>query len=112
LADGSAALLAFEPGLRGLTGGRPLLYVDGSSGIAQARRTFHVQGAALWALSLSLGLVGALIFGQSFARQALIQSGEYGTMRALGLARRDLFSFGLARAGAVAAAAAAVAGIV
>ena len=112
LKSGDAGVPEFDKGLKKLSGGNGVLRTDGRSGIAQVRRLFRVQGAALWVLSLSLGLVTALIFAQSFARQTMLQSSENGILRALGVTRTDLSLFSLARAGMVAVVAAAVAAVV
>jgi len=112
LVRGGADIPAFDEGLRELSGGQGVLRTDGRSGIAQVRRLFRVQGAALWVLSLSLALVTGLIFTQSFARQTMLQSSDYGILRALGVTRRDLSLFSVVRAGAVALGATALAAIV
>jgi ABC-type antimicrobial peptide transport system permease subunit len=112
LRHGSADLKEFEKGVSLLSGGKPVLYTEAISDVAQVKRTFHLQAAALWIMCLFLGVVAILILGQSIARQAALESVEYPTLSALGMTRRDLVALGFVRAGVVGLGAAALAVVV
>ena len=98
LRHGSKDLRAFEAGLEGLSGGKPILYVESVSDVAQVKRSFHLQAAALWIMCTFLAAVSLLIFGQSMARQASLEAADYPILRALGMTRRDLVTLGIFRA--------------
>jgi len=102
---------AFDASLRGVTGGRPVLYDEAGSGVAQVRRGFHVQAAALWILCAFLSLVAVFIFGQSLARTTTVESEDFATLTAMGMSRGSLFAVGMARAAIVAVGAGVVAGV-
>ena len=93
---------AFDHELNRLSGGKPILYVDGRSDLAQVRRSFHLQSAALWVLCPFLGLIAGLIFAQSFGRQTLLESADAPSLRALGMTRQDLGILATVRAAIVA----------
>jgi FtsX-like permease family/MacB-like periplasmic core domain len=112
LRDGAAGVPAFKRELRGL---RTTLHVgydfpfdqgEQTAGVQQATR---VQAIALAALAALVGVAGLAIFAQSLARQTYLESREYPTLRALGLAPRQLLGVGLLRAGAIAVVGAAIA---
>ena len=68
---------------------------------AGTTRSFHLQAIAFWLLALLIGAVSLLIFGQSIARQAALESGDAPTLHALGMGRVQLFAVGLARAAVI-----------
>jgi len=109
LRHGSADLKAFETGVTQLSHGQGILYTESVSDIAQVKRSFHLQAAALWIMCAFLAAVAALIFGQSMARQATLEAADHPILRALGMTRRDLVAVGLTRAGLVGLAAAGLA---
>ncbi|MFY9588551.1 MAG: FtsX-like permease family protein [Actinomycetota bacterium] len=112
LKRGGEDVQAFNDALFKLTGGNGLIYVDGRSGLNQIRRVFRLNGAALWVLGVAVSLVSALIFAQASARQALLQSSEDRSLFALGMTRPDLVRIAVARAGTIAAGAAALAAVI
>lgn len=65
-------------------------------------RTSHVQAVALWLLALLTGVATLLILVQSIARQTLLESSDYQTLSALGLARGQLFGIAMIRTALVA----------
>lgn len=102
---------AFEDSLSSLAGGGEVLLVDARLGIAQMRRSFHVQAAALWVGAIFIGAAGALVFAQSAARQVLIDSRERGALAALGMTLGEMHRLSLLKASLVAASAATTAAI-
>lgn len=102
LEHGDADMPAFIAGVERLGGGKPVLYLTQRQSTVPIQRSFHLQATALWLLAGLVGLVGLLVFSQTFARQAFLESTEVPTLRALGVSRRQLFGLGMARAAFVA----------
>jgi hypothetical protein len=59
---------------------------------------------ALWLLAALFGVIGLFIVGQLLARLTFLEATEYGTLRALGMSRRQLMTGCLGRAAAIGAA--------
>jgi hypothetical protein len=72
-----------------------------SAQTANTERSIHLQAVALWLLSGFLAVIGVLTLGQVLARLSAASSLDYGTLRALGLSRRQLMAIGLARAAVI-----------
>jgi ABC-type lipoprotein release transport system permease subunit len=68
------------------------------------QRSIRPQAVALWLLAALFGVIGLLIVGQLLARLSLLEAGEYGTLRALGMSRGQLMTGCLGRAVAIGAA--------
>jgi hypothetical protein len=68
------------------------------------QRSIRPQAVALWLLAALFGVIGLLIVGQLLARLSLLEAGEYGTLRALGMSRGQLMTGSLGRAVAIGAA--------
>jgi hypothetical protein len=68
------------------------------------QRSIRPQAVALWLLAALFGIIGLLIVGQLLARLTFLEATEYGTLRALGMSRRQLMTGCLGRAVAIGAA--------
>jgi hypothetical protein len=68
------------------------------------QRSIRPQAVALWLLAALFGVIGLLIVGQLLARLSFLEAGEYGTLRALGMSRRQLMTGCLGRAVVIGAA--------
>jgi len=68
------------------------------------QRSIRPQAVALWLLAALFGVIGLLIVGQLLARLTFLEATEYGTLRALGMSRRQLMTACLGRAAAIGAA--------
>ena len=109
LRRGVADLRAFEQGIRGLSGGKGVIYSEIRSDLEQVKRSFHLEALALWITCAVLASVSLLIVGQSIARQLVLDADEYPALRALGMTRVDLAMLGMLRATVIAAVATVVA---
>ena len=69
------------------------------------QRSIRPQAVALWLLAALFGVIGLLIVGQLLARLSFLEATGYGTLRALGMSRRQLMTACLVRAAAIGAAA-------
>jgi ABC-type lipoprotein release transport system permease subunit len=79
---------------------------------AGTKRSFHLQAIAFWILASLVSAVILLIFSQSLARNAVLESGDSPILRALGMGRAQLFAVGMARALVIGLVGAAVAAII
>lgn len=69
---------------------------------ATTERAIRPQAVALGLFALLAGATSLFVIGQLLARQIVFSAEEFTTLRALGMARRDLFALSLAQALAVA----------
>jgi ABC-type lipoprotein release transport system permease subunit len=78
-------------------------YAQNMDAIASAvGSSIHPQAVGWWVLAALTGLVGLLVVGQALGRQSLVESEEYPTLVALGVARRRLIALATLRNLAVA----------
>jgi hypothetical protein len=77
---------------------------------AGVQRSTRIESDALWLLAAVMLLAGGAVLGQALSRQTWLASTELGTLRAVGMSRRELFTLGLVR-GALTGAVAAVASV-
>ncbi|HUB69971.1 MAG TPA: FtsX-like permease family protein [Acidimicrobiales bacterium] len=104
LRHGAASLPEFESQARAMGG----LYVtDLDSFASTVSSSIHPQAVGWWALAVLMGLVGLIVVGQALGRQAVVEAGSYGPLRALGTSPRQFVLLGLTRAAFVAVAGAA-----
>jgi hypothetical protein len=75
----------------------------------QAQRSLTLLGQALQLLALVGGLAALLLVGQAIFRQAMLESTEDSTLRALGMSRSQLAQLGALRAASIAVVAAGLA---
>ena len=75
------------------------------------QRSIRPQAVALWLLAALSGVIGLLIVGQLLARLSFMEATGYGTLRALGMSRRQLMTACLVRAAAIGAAGGIIAGV-
>ena len=54
--------------------------------------SIHPQAVGWWVLAALVALAGIAVVGQAIGRQSLVESGDYGTLRAIGLAPRQLIA--------------------
>jgi len=64
------------------------------------QRSLHLQAVALWLMAGFAGLATALILSQLFVRQAVEETDDHATLRALGMTPGQLFASGFVRVGA------------
>jgi len=64
---------------------------------AGVERSIHPQAVGWWLLALLVGLGGLAVVGQALARQSLVESESFPTLRALGVRPLQLLRLGLAR---------------
>jgi putative ABC transport system permease protein len=76
---------------------------------AGVQKSTRLEADALWVLALVIALAAGAILGQILARQTYQSSVEFGTLRAVGMSRHQLFQVGMFRASLMGAAAAAAA---
>jgi ABC-type lipoprotein release transport system permease subunit len=62
------------------------------------QRSIRFEWSALWTLAALIALTSMALLGQTLSRQAVLESGDHDTLRALGVSRRQLFLLGMARA--------------
>jgi ABC-type lipoprotein release transport system permease subunit len=91
----------FEREVEGLAGGEPAGVRGGPELFDQVQRGVHIQSGALWVLAALAAIVALLLVGQGLARQAFEDSGDYPTLRAIGMTRRQLVALALVRAAAI-----------
>ena len=75
---------------------------------AGIQRSMRFETQALWAMAALIAVTALAVLGQALARQSHLESGEFPTLRSVGVSRHQLFGLGVARAsiiGLVAAAA-------
>ena len=107
LRGGAAAFPAFrsEVGRLGVGG----IEYDESEQSGEIQDSIHGLVQALW-LGVGAGaLLAFLLLAQSLSRLSVACSGQYSTLRAVGMTSRQLFAVGITRAATVALAAAAIA---
>ena len=54
--------------------------------------SIHPQAVGWWVLAALMALAGIAVVGQAIGRQSLVESGDYGTLRAIGLSPRQLIA--------------------
>jgi hypothetical protein len=69
---------------------------------ASNEASIHPQAVGWWILAGAAGFVGLIIILQALARQAIVESGDFVTLTALGMSRLQLVAFGLIRTSFVA----------
>lgn len=79
------------------------------SGVQKIMRLYAV---ALWLLGSLIAAATVAVVGQTLARQQLLESADYPTLRAMGMSRRHLLNLGMMRAGLIGLIAAALAVVV
>jgi len=100
LKHGAADIPAFIRGVNALHAGVdiPLTLPKHLAGV---RRTLAFDVTALWLLAAVIGVASLAIVGQALGRQATLDAGDFATLRAIGLNRRQLFGVGMARAAVI-----------
>ena len=112
LHNGSEDLPAFRERLERLAGGKPFSLHTRPAQTRDAERPLDLQAAALWVFAALLALTGVLVLAQALARQAFVEAGDHGVLRAVGMTRRQLWAAGVLRTLAVGVMGAAVAVVV
>ena len=64
---------------------------------ASIESSIHPQAIGWWILAALAALVGLAVVGQALARQSIVESGQYPTMTALGVDRRQLVTLEMMR---------------
>jgi hypothetical protein len=111
LRGGAAAVPAFLRQARqvGVQGSDvPYVQTERTAGV---QRSTRIESDALWLLAAVMVLAAGAVLGQAMSRQTWMASSELGTLRAVGMSRRELFTLGLAR-GALTGAVAALAAVI
>ena len=106
---GTADLPAFRAELRKRFNNEPVIGYTQSSLTKNVDRSFHIQAVSLGLFAAALALVTALVLGQALGRQALAESGDYPSLRSLGMSPGQLRALGAIRAAIVAFAGAVIA---
>ena len=106
LKHGPADLRAFAAGVSRIAGNLSYGFFDPSVGRPTLQRSMTLQARALELLAVLAGVAALLLFSQALFRQATLDAAGHGTLRALGMTRRQLVSLGAARALTMAAPAA------
>ncbi len=68
---------------------------------SSVQKIIRLYVVALWLLGSLIAAATVAVVGQTFARQQLLESVDYPTLRAMGLARRHLVTLGMLRAAAI-----------
>jgi hypothetical protein len=102
LRDGAAGLPRFQVDFQHLPG---LAYDHGiqseDSADTAVERSIHPQAVGWWLFALFVGLVGLAVVGQALSRQSLLEAESYPSLQALGFRPSQVFTLGMARAGAI-----------
>jgi ABC-type lipoprotein release transport system permease subunit len=86
------------PRFAAATGPLHLDYVSNQATAAAAvTASIHPQAVGWWVLALLAALAGLAVLGQALSRQSVVESEEYPSLVAVGLARRQLIVLGTAR---------------
>ncbi len=108
LRHGSADLPAFRASVDRIAGDLAYGFFDPSVSRPQVQRSMTLQAQALDLLAIFGAISGLLFVAQALLRQAVIDSAQQSTLRALGMTRRQLVALGAVRAATVAIPAAAM----
>jgi hypothetical protein len=98
----------FEADVRRIAGKRMYGFFEAGEGRLEVQRSVTLLARALRILAAVGGLAALLLVGQALVRQAALDARGQGTLRALGMTRRQLLALAAARAGAIALPAAAL----
>jgi len=102
LRDGAVDLPRFQVHFQHLPG---LAYDHGiqseDSAVTAVERSIHPQAVGWWLFALFVGLVGLAVVGQALSRQSLLEAESYPSLQALGFRPIQVFTLGMARAGAI-----------
>lgn len=79
---------------------------------SSVQKIIRLYAVALWLLGALIAAATVAVVGQTFARQQLLESVDYPTLRAMGLSRRHLVTLGMLRASAIGLVAAGLAAMV
>lgn len=109
--NGTADLPAFEREA-GARGYRTQAFFQQRIQTASVRRSMSFQAFALWLLGGLTAFAAFAILGQALARQAALESDEYPTLRALGMAPGSLIAVGLIRSTVVSVVGATLAAVI
>jgi hypothetical protein len=101
-ADLPAFTMAVQQRLPGQAFVSPGEFVDGGTGIPAVRRAIALETTALRAFAAFAALAALLLVGQTLGRQVLLESAEYPTLRALGMAPGQLVGVALVRMAVIA----------
>ena len=74
---------------------------DLDTNAAAVNSSIRPQAMGWWILAALTALVGLIVLAQAQGRQASIEEDTYGTLRTLGVSRRQLFLAGMARTAAI-----------
>jgi len=88
---------SFERDLRAMTGGTVLTPVDQESHTRGVQGSVDLQISALRIFALFMAFTGLLVIGQVLSRETTLASTELPALRALGMARGQLFRLGIIR---------------
>ncbi len=108
LRHGSADLPAFRARVDRIAGGLEYGFFDPSVSRPQVQRSMTLEAQALDLLAIFAAVAALLFIAQALLRQAVIDSAQQSTLRALGMTRRQLVALGAVRAATVAVPAAAM----
>src|SRR5206468_4654872 len=108
LKHGAADVPKLNNAISALAGGRPAQAFPLHDQSVNTQRSIHLQTVALWLLAGLLALTGTLVMTQLLVRQSYLEATEFADLRALGMSRPQLWAVGMARAGLVGTAGAAV----
>lgn len=111
LNKGTAELTAFKADVEHLAAGRSVSFITARDNqTAKVQRAINIEAVAARLLAATTALALVVIVGQALLRQALTESDENETLRALGMTSTQLFALSMIR-GAIVAGVGAVAAV-
>jgi len=102
LRHGQADLPAFKAAVVGLAGGQPIEIASASHDGALAQRGIHVEAQALRLFALLAGLASLLVAYQALSRLTYSESDDYPALKAIGMARGQLWAATMIRSAGIA----------
>jgi FtsX-like permease family len=97
LHDGVADLPRFDAQASALSGSGIEYTENEQEQVAAVEGSIHPQAIGWWILAALAAIVGLAVIGQALARQSIVESEDYPTLAAIGVARRQLVTLGMAR---------------
>jgi hypothetical protein len=94
------ALRSFEADVARLGAGKASVFLgsDEFAAAAQARHATNIEALALLLFGILAGVVTLTLIAQAFARRVYLDAGEYSTLRAMGMTRKQLVAGAAIRA--------------
>ncbi len=98
LRQGAGDVPVLEREISRMAGGRFVSDYPFGPQAANTEHSIHLQAIALWLVAGTIAVLGLLILGQLHGRLTAAEQADSGTLRAIGVAPRQLAAAGLARA--------------